>query len=97
MVRIANHGSRRRAVVVPLIGLMLLVMLGFVVLTVDLGHVYTARAEMQAVADSSALAGASGLMGTGSIARQRALDFGKLNMVARQAVTHQELNVVIGN
>lgn len=97
MVRIGNSGRRRRAVIVPLIGVMLLVMLGFVVLTVDLGHIYTARAEMQAVADSSALAGASGLMANGSAARQRALDFGTLNTVAWQPVTHQELNVVIGN
>lgn len=97
MVRIANNRRRRRAVIAPLIGVMLLVMLGFVVLTVDLGYIYTARAEMQAVADSSALAGASGLMSMGSTARQRALDFGTLNTVAQLAVAHQELNVVIGN
>lgn len=54
--------ARRRAVVAVQVGVMLVVLLGFAVLTVDVGALYNARADLQRAADSAALAGVSALV-----------------------------------
>lgn len=89
--------QRRRGLIVPLLAVMLITLLGFAALTIDLGNIHIARSEMQAAADASALAGASGLMQMGSTARQRALEFGALNVVAQNELDNSELDVLIGN
>jgi Flp pilus assembly protein TadG len=50
---------RRRAIIAIQVGIVLTVMLGAAALTVDVGQLYTARAQLQRAADSAALAGAS--------------------------------------
>lgn len=54
-----RNSTRRRAVVVIQVGVMLVVLLGFAALTVDLGTLYNARGDLQRTADAAALAGAS--------------------------------------
>ncbi len=51
--------EHRRGAVVALVAVSATLMAGVAALTIDLGNVYVARAELQRVADASALAGAS--------------------------------------
>lgn len=56
---IKGDPHRRRAVAAVQVGVMTVVLLGFAALTVDLGAMYNARADLQHTADAAALAGAS--------------------------------------
>jgi hypothetical protein len=87
----------RRGAVVPLVAIAIVVLLSFVALAVDGGLIYFATSQMQRAADASALAGASGLMDGGSVARQRSIESAGRNQVIGHAVSSQELDVVIGN
>jgi len=57
--RFQNRGSRRRAVVALQVGVFLTVLLGMAALTIDVGALYNARADLQRASDAAALAGAS--------------------------------------
>ncbi len=50
---------RRRAIIAVQVGVMMVVLLGLAALTVDLGALFNARADLQRTADAAALAGAS--------------------------------------
>ncbi len=54
-----KRNPRRRAAVAALVAIMLPVLVGFTVLTVDVGTMYNARSDMQRAADAAALAAAS--------------------------------------
>ena len=51
-----TRNSRRRGVVAVLVAVILVTLLGFAALTVDVGAMYNARAELQRSADAAALA-----------------------------------------
>ena len=57
--RTPSAKRRRRAIVAVQVGVMLVVLIGMAALTIDVGQLYAARAELQRAADSAALAGAS--------------------------------------
>ena len=57
-----NEQQRRRGVVVVQVAVVLTLLLGFVALTIDVGTMYNAKAELQLAADSAALAGAAVLL-----------------------------------
>jgi Flp pilus assembly protein TadG len=71
----------RRAGVVVQVAIMSTIIMGFSALAVDLGLLYTSRAELQAAADAAALAAASQLGGSSSqenpevLARQAAAEY----------------------
>ena len=88
---------RRRGVVAVQVGLMGTVIFGLTALTIDVGYLYMANAEMQRAADASALAGASALLLGSTPVHQRAITAAAQNPVIRSPVTPGELNVVIGN
>lgn len=75
---------QRRGVVLVLTAVILIVMLGFVAFTVDVGLIQLTRTQLQAAADASALAGAMELSGTLDAAtvrinaRAAAIDIAKL-------------------
>jgi len=54
--------ARRRGVVAVQVGAMMTVLVGFAALTIDVGAMYTAKAELQSAADAAALA-AAGMLG----------------------------------
>ena len=87
--------SRRRGVVAVLVATGLVVLLGFLALTVDVGYMYVAVAEMQRTADASALAGAAGLAEESAL--ELADDYGTRNWVVNQQVVSSELDIEIGN
>ena len=89
--------KRRRGVVAVQVALAGTVIFGLTALTIDVGYLYMANAEMQRAADASALAGASALMLGSAPVHQRAIDVAARNPVIRSPVTPGELNVVIGN
>ena len=53
--------SRRRGAIVVQIALMLTAIAGFAALTIDVGAMYNAKADLQRTADAAALAGAAAL------------------------------------
>ncbi|MFH1745870.1 MAG: TadG family pilus assembly protein [Planctomycetota bacterium] len=88
---------RRRGAVVVQVAVASLLLLSCVALAVDLGYIRMAYGEMQRAADSSALAGASGVLDGGSAARLRAIKYAGENTVARNPVVSQELDIALGN
>ena len=89
--------KRRRGVVAVQVACAATAIFGLTALTIDVGYLYQANAEMQRAADASALAGASGLMLGSEPVHQRAIAVAARNPVIRSPVTPGELNVVIGN
>jgi len=53
---------RESGQVLPLVAAALMVLTGFAGVTVDLGHQYVTKRQLQAAADAAALAGAAGLI-----------------------------------
>src|SRR5262245_35457982 len=70
-----------RGSILPLVGLCLLVVLGFGAIAIDLGQQAALRSELQATADAAALAAASRLPDLQK-ARTKALDYAERNMPA---------------
>jgi Flp pilus assembly protein TadG len=68
-----------RGSILPLVGLCLMVVLGFGAIAIDLGQQATLRSELQATADATALAAASQLPDL-TKARNKALDYAEKNM-----------------
>lgn len=94
---IRNCRSMRRAVILPLVAISLILLLGFVAFAVDLGYVYVSRAEMQRTADAAALAGASALTQGEDLAIDRAYAAAGLNAVACSPVVNDEVDVELGS
>lgn len=88
---------RHRGIVVPVVLTTLVVLAGFVVLSVDVGHIYNSRTDMQNAVDSGALAGASGLPDGVDVVYARATEYAGRNAVAGTPVAGGELTLVIGN
>jgi Mg-chelatase subunit ChlD len=66
-------------------------------LVVDGATLYTSRADLQAAADSAALAGASGLIFSPEEARSRAIEYASKNTAAGLPVVVQADDVVLGD
>jgi len=83
--------ARRRAAVAVQIAVSLTVIIGFAALTVDVGAMYNAKAELQRTADAAALAAAGmlgeyGLVDPMDAARDAALEFANQNTVWGQSM-----------
>ena len=81
----------RRAAVIVQVAVMSTVIMGFGALAVDIGLLYTTKAEMQAAADAAALAGASQLAGDGvvdpeALARASAVQYAGEHLILGEAV-----------
>jgi len=92
--------SNDRGVTIPLVAILMVVLVMFVALAVDLGHLYVARNELQNAADAGALAGAHDLYLSGNVtlvndgANQVAYEAAVANMSQNLAV---EVNWTEGN
>lgn len=73
---------------------MLVVLLGMAALTIDVGHLYNVRAEMQNTADAAALAGAQ-MLPDQAAARSAARDYAKRNG-ARYGDVVRDSDIVMG-
>jgi len=97
------QGSRRRRGAVAVqVAVMLTVLVGFAALTVDVGAIYNAKAELQRTADSAALAAAGMLGEYGAVnpleaARDVAVEFANTNTVwGRSMLIHRDDDVTLG-
>jgi Flp pilus assembly protein TadG len=70
--RLNNPSDPRRGAIALLSAILLIVLIGFVALTVDVGQIQLTRTQLQVAADAAALAGAMELSGTDSPAVVRA-------------------------
>ncbi len=93
MPRIVTHHpyARKRGIVVVQVVVMLVVLLGVTALTVDVGAMYNAKADLQISVDAAALAAADALGDYTvpdplNVAKQRAIDFAHRNKVLGDAV-----------
>ncbi|MCX7421956.1 MAG: VWA domain-containing protein [Planctomycetia bacterium] len=99
LVFFKQQHSGRRGVILVLTAVVLIVMLGFVAFTVDIGLIQLTKTQLQAAADAGALAGAMELSGTldaatvRTNARTAAVDVAKLYRNGDQnAVTLDPIN-----
>ncbi len=76
----------RRAAVAVQVAVMSTLILGFGALAVDVGAIYTVQTELQAAADSAALAAAGALMGEGGLNPDTAARAAAANYAARNRV-----------
>jgi len=60
----ASLKNRQGGAVAVMVGISIVLLVGFLALVIDLGHVYIAKTELQNAADAAALAGAKELNGT---------------------------------
>ena len=77
----------RRGATLVLFVVLLVALLGMVAFAVDIGYVCLARTQLQAAADSAALAGAAGLQHGPDAARAEATRFAELHFAAGAAVS----------
>lgn len=93
---------RRRGAVAAQVAVSLTVLIGFTALTVDVGHLYNVRAELQRTADAAALAAVTELGGGQSdtvamqAARQTASAFAASNAVLQQPIALENQDVTFG-
>ena len=80
-------GRNREGFVIVYLALALLAMIGFLGLTIDLGHLYLVRGELQNAADASALAGAALLYADPLTPHGVTLDLGRARAAATGFVT----------
>lgn len=93
-----GHAVQRRGVAAATVAVSMTLLLGFAALVIDMGMLYSTRAELQRAADSAALSAASRLPGPNGVqaARQAATDSANTNRVLGSAVQLAEQDVVFG-
>ncbi len=92
--------AHRRGAVVVYTAMIMTTLLGFAALTVDIGYLYTVKAELQVSADAAALAGASQLASLAQDrldkARAKAAEYAAKNEVGNVAPVLETSDVVFG-
>jgi hypothetical protein len=91
-----KHVPRRRAVVLVFFAVMLLVIVGMVAFALDVGRMVLVRTQLQAAADSAAIAAASQLGGSYDDVYQLAHDIAKEHHTANVPVEVPKKDVEIG-
>jgi len=86
----------RRGSVIVWVAAMLIVIMGFTALAVDVGYLYTVKADLQLAADSAALAGAEGLPKGTAAARSRAIEYAAKNDANGAPVTIGSSDIEFG-
>jgi Mg-chelatase subunit ChlD len=97
--RITRGAKRRRGAIVVLFAVMLIVVLAFVALSVDLGYVCSVKTDLQAAADSAALAGTGVILDGEAKAIQTADRYARLNLnnQGTRVDGKQKIDVQVGN
>lgn len=100
--RVRAHGYRRWATVIPLVAISFTTLLGFAALSVDIGMLCNAKAELQRTADAAAIAAAAELGASNSAqamnaARTVASNYAASNRVLGRGVTlDPDADIVFG-
>lgn len=88
-------GQRRSGVAAIFSVVLLVVLLGFTALTVDIGHIYNVRAELQNAADAAAMAGVQ-MLPDENLAEKTAQNYANMNHTKHGAVVG-DADVQLGN
>ena len=86
-----------KGTVLTLVGISLFVLMSLFTLSVDLGHIFVTRAELQNAADSGALAAVVEIRNGVTSARQKAISFAEAHVVTNQYIEIQDSDVVFGH
>jgi Mg-chelatase subunit ChlD len=87
---------QRQGVIVVLSALFMILMVGMLAFSIDVGYIVTLRTEAQRAVDAGALAGAAWLGDDSSVAVQVARDYAQKNKVGSGPVLDSGLNVEVG-
>jgi len=92
-----NPTTSRRGAILVLSCFLIIVMVGLVAFTVDLGYIELVRTQLQASVDSAALAGASQLVNGTAAANTEALNFVSQNSAGGKTLSASNTTVEFGN
>jgi Flp pilus assembly protein TadG len=95
-LRVARWQRHRRGAILVLAAILMVVILGMVAFSVDMGYLVTCRTEMQRSVDAGALAGASAIGLGAAEAEKAARDIIALNPVGRQTVPDASVKIELG-
>ena len=84
------HRQKRRGTILVLAAAMMIVMMGMLAMSIDVGYMMNVQTEMKRATDAAALAGAGSLVDGTDVAQLQALDFMLRNPVGSQALLEQE-------
>jgi Flp pilus assembly protein TadG len=90
-----HKNNRHRGAVLVFAAILMIVLLGIIAFSVDLGYIMLAKTQLQTVADAAALA-AAGSLGNGNEFIENAQAIGELNHIGKNTVKIQSADVVVG-
>lgn len=94
--------GRRRGAIIVAVAVSLIAIMGFVALSIDVGHIYNVKAELQRTADAAALAAVAELSKGGSdtaameSARQTASQYAAINQVLSAPLLLDDTDITFG-
>jgi Flp pilus assembly protein TadG len=92
----ASNRSRRKGAIAVLAAIFMVVMLGMVAFSVDVGYIANTQAELQRACDAAALAAAGSLVNGNGSATTAAQNYLALNNVAGRAIDPSNMTVNFG-
>ncbi|HEY1598984.1 MAG TPA: VWA domain-containing protein [Pirellulales bacterium] len=92
----ASNRSRRKGAIAVLAAIFMVVMLGMVAFSVDVGYIANTQAELQRACDASALAAAGALVNGNGAATTAAQSYLAMNNVAGRAIDPSNMTVNFG-
>lgn len=84
----AKRVLSERGAVAVIVGILIVVLFGFIALAVDIGHIYAVKNELQNAADSGALAGAAELYNFDPVAKTLSINPGANDEAYTAAIAH---------
>jgi len=92
-----NFVRGEKGAVLTIVGVCLFALMSLFALSVDLGHIFVTRAELQNAADTAALAAVVEIRNGIPAARKKAIDFGQAHIVAHELIEIPESDVIFGH
>jgi Flp pilus assembly protein TadG len=89
-----NHN--RRGTILILFAFVMIVIMGLLAFTIDLGHIVVTESELQNAADAAAMSGARGLKDGSTAACAAAKSWAAMNIVAGQPIELDDADIEIG-
>jgi Flp pilus assembly protein TadG len=87
---------RRRGAIVVLAAFLMIVMLGMVAFSVDMGYILLVKTELQTAADSAALAAGAKMSSTRTVLENTAINYGKLHKAGGHTVDLTSTDIEYG-
>jgi Flp pilus assembly protein TadG len=91
-----RKSPRRRGAVVVLAAFLMIVMMGMVAFSVDMGYILLVKTELQTAADSAALAAGAKMSSTRTVLENTAINYGKLHKAGGSIVNLASTDIEYG-